>query len=124
MTIDTRTKADDGTRIGALWGAIVVGPLAFLAALETGYVLVERACTTGQMLPVHLSFLAWLLVALGGGLLGWGEWRRGGARPASEQGGPEGRSRFLALIGVLISAFAALLIVALWSANLVLHPCQ
>lgn len=124
MTIDTRTETDDGTRIRALWAAVLLGPLAFLAALELGYILVDRACVTGRMLPVHLSFLVWLLVAAGGGLLGWREWRRWGARPAGDQGGPEGRSRFLALLGVLTSVFTALLIVALWSASLFLHPCQ
>jgi hypothetical protein len=124
MTVDTRTDTGDGTRIGALWAAVLLGPLASLIALQVGYVLAERACGTGQMLPVHLSFLGSLLLALLGAATGWREWRRWGARQAGEGGGREGRSRFLALLGLISGAFFALVIVAQWTANLFLHPCQ
>jgi hypothetical protein len=124
MTVDTRTEAADGTRVGALWGGVLLGPAAALVALEVAYVLSERACATGQMLPVHLSFLGCLLATLGGGVLAWREWRRWGAHLASEQGGPAGRSRFLAVLGLLSAGTFALTVVAMWSATLFYHPCQ
>ncbi|HEX6104910.1 MAG TPA: hypothetical protein VFZ26_04960 [Gemmatimonadales bacterium] len=43
---------------------------------------------------------------------------------AGEDGGPEGRSRFLALLGLLTAPLFAMVIVAQWSASLFLHPCQ
>jgi hypothetical protein len=43
---------------------------------------------------------------------------------AGEEDGREGRSRFLALLGMLVSAEAALAIAAQWSATLFFHPCQ
>ena len=124
MTVDSRTDTHDGTRIGALWSAVLLGPLAALSVLEVGYVLVQRACGTGQMLPVHLSFLGALLLTLLGAAIGWREWRRWGGRPAGEDGGREGRSRFLGLLGLISGAFFGLVIVAQWTANLFLHPCQ
>jgi hypothetical protein len=124
MTIDTDTGTRDGTRFGALWAGILVGPIASLVALEVSYVLVHRACATGQMAPVHLSFLACLLATVGAGVLSWREWGRWGGRLASAQGGPEGRSRFLALLGILSSALFALTILSQWSATLYYHPCQ
>jgi len=124
MTIDTRAVTGDGTRIGALWAANLLGPVALLVALEVGYVLVQRACATGQVLPLHLSFFGCLVAALGGAALGWREWRRWGAVHAGPDGGPEGRSRFLGLLGLLIGAFAGLVILAQWSATLFAHPCQ
>jgi hypothetical protein len=124
MTIDTRTDARDGTRFGALWTGVLLGPVATLAALEIGYVLVERACATGQMLPVHLTFAVALLVSLAGGGLAFREWRAWGSRLASEGGGREGRSRFLAILGVLSGPTSALVVLALWSAVFYYHPCQ
>lgn len=124
MTVDTRSKTHDGTRYGALWAGVLLGPAASLAALELGYVLVERACASGQTAPVHLSFLGCLMVTLLGGGLAWREWRRWGSRLASEEGGREGRSRFLALLGVVSAPLFALSIVAQWTATLFLHPCQ
>ena len=124
MSTDTRTTAGDGTRFGALWAGVLLGPVASLVGLEVGYVLVERACATGQALPLHLTFAGCLLVALAGGALGWREWRGWGSRLASDQGGPEGRSRFLALLGMLSGGVFALTVLAMWSAAFFYHPCQ
>lgn len=124
MTVDTRARTHDGTRAGALWAGVLAGPLASLVALELGYVLVERACATGETGPIHLSFLGCLLVTLAVGALAGREWRRWGARHASEDGGRAGRSRFLALLGVVTAPLFALVIATQWSATLFLHPCQ
>ncbi len=124
MTVDTRTDVPDGSRIGALWAANLLGPVASLIGLELGYALNQRACDTGQMLPLHLSFVSALLLALLGTALGWREWRYREARLSGEEGGPEGRSRFLALLGVLTGAMFSLVILVMWSATLFLHPCQ
>jgi hypothetical protein len=124
MTADTRTTVSDGTRIGRLWIANLLGPLAALAGLEAGYALADHACPSGQAALMHLAFTAALLLALAGGVLGWREWRRWAATADTEHGGPEARSRFLALVGVLSSAVAALALAAQWSASLFLHPCQ
>ncbi len=94
MTTETRAPLGDGTRIGALWAANVLGPLAAF------------------------------VVSLYAAALGWREWRRWGGTHAGDEGGAEGRSRFLALLGLLTGGFAALPVLAQWSANLFFHPCQ
>jgi hypothetical protein len=124
MTTETRAPLADGTRFGVLWVANLIGPVAALAGLEIAYIFADRACVTGDMLPVHLTWVVSLFLALVGGWLGWGQWRRWGGGHAGEEGGPEGRSRFLAILGMLISAVAALTIAAQWSANLFFHLCQ
>ena len=124
MTIDTRTDTRDGTRHGTLWAGVVVGPIASLTALQLGYVLVERACASGRLAPIHLAFLGCLLATLAAGFLAWREWRRWGSRLASDAPGREGRSRFLATLGVTAAPLFVLVIVAQWSAVLFLHPCQ
>ncbi|HEX2220035.1 MAG TPA: hypothetical protein VHG35_14615 [Gemmatimonadales bacterium] len=124
MTTDTSAPLADGTRIGALWTANLLGPLAVLIGLEIAYIFADRACVTGDMLPVHLTWLASLLASGLAGWLGWREWRRWGGSHAGEDAGLGGRSRFLALMGMLLSAVAALVIAAQWSAAFVFHPCQ
>lgn len=124
MTTETSAPLADGTRIGALWTANVLGPVAVLAGLEIAYIFADRACKTGDLLPVHLTWVACLLLAAFAGWLGWREWHRWGGGHAGEDGGPGGRSRFLAVLGMLLSAMAALVIAAQWSATFVFHPCQ
>jgi hypothetical protein len=124
MTTDTTTPLADGTRIGLLWTANLLGPIATLAGLEAAYVLADRACGTGDLLPVHLVWAASLFLTFVAGVVGWRQWRRWGGGLPGEEGGPEGRSRFLSLLGMLISGMTALAIAAQWSASFFFHPCQ
>ena len=124
MTTETQAPLADGTRIGALWTANLLGPIAALAGLEIAYIFADRACTTGDMLPVHLTWMGSLLAALLAGWLGWREWRRWGGGHAGDDAGLAGRSRFLAVLGMLLSVMAALVILAQWSAAFIFHPCQ
>jgi hypothetical protein len=124
MRVDSGAPTDDGTRIGRLWVANLLGPLAALLALQLAYMLAVRACRSGELWPVHVAHLAGLGLAVAGGMIGYREWLRWRNEPGGEQGGPEGRSYFLAIIGVLVSAMAALVIVAQWSAVAFFRPCQ
>jgi hypothetical protein len=124
MKTDSSAPADDGTRIGRLWVANLLGPLASLAGLQLAYMLADHACKSGELWPVHLAHLACLGLAVAGGMIGYREWLRWRHEPGGEQGGPEGRSHFMAIVGVLASAMAALVIVAQWSAVAFFRPCQ
>ena len=124
MTTETSAPLADGTRFGVLWAANLLPAVATLAGLEVAYIFADRACTTGEMLPVHLTWAVSLSLALLGAWLGWGQWRRWSGRHAGDDSGPAGRSRFLALLGMLVGAMASLAIAAQWSANFFFHPCQ
>lgn len=99
----------------ALWAANLLGPAAVLLGMELGYAFVRPACASGSLAPVHAAFALVLCLALGAGAAGWREWRRA---ELSE------RSRFLATVGVMLSALSTLVILLQWAANLFLHPCQ
>jgi hypothetical protein len=124
MTTDTNSPLADGTRFGVLWAANLLPAIAVLAGLEIAYIFADRACTTGDMLPVHLTWALSMGLALLGTWLGRGQWRRWGGRYAGDDGSPGERSRFLALLGMLTGGMAALAIAAQWSASFFFHPCQ
>jgi hypothetical protein len=114
----------EGKGIFALWFGVLAGPLAWALGLNAEYSLVLLACARGAMLPIHLVSLGTLLLAASGGVVGWREWRRAGAREPGEGGGTLERSRFLAALGILSGAYFALTIMAQWIANLFLNPCM
>ena len=110
--------------IAILWFVTLAGPIAWVLGLNADYALVRIACTEGTMLPLHLvSVLTLALVVVGGGV-GWREWQRLGRELPGEGGGVISRSRFMVVLGLLASAFFALVIVAQWISKLFLNPCM
>jgi hypothetical protein len=100
---------------GRLWVANLLGPAAALLGLEAAYALVRPACAMGRMLPVHLAFLAVLMLALWGGALGWREGRSARLAPPA---------RLLARLAMAGGVFFALTIALQWSAAMFIRPCQ
>jgi hypothetical protein len=124
MTVDPRTEIPDAREIRALWAGLLLPPIAFLIDLEAAYALVPKACSSRNEFPVHLVHVACLLLALIGGLIAWHWWKLRGATWPREEGGALARSRFMAGLGLLMSALFVLVIVAMWIPSFVLNPCQ
>lgn len=108
----------------ALWIGLLGGPVLALASLHVMYAVVPWSCHTGRELPLHLVAAATLLAAAGCLWLAWRDWRLAGRDWPGEEGGTLGRSRFMAALGVMLSAFFALVIAAMWVPTLVLSACQ
>lgn len=124
MSVDAHPWPKDGTPIFRLRAGIFLGPLAALGDLQIAYMLVSPMCEAGTTLPLHLVHAVMLLIALGGVLCGWSAWRwAGGGRPHSDAG-RAARTRFLGLLGVMMSGLFALVVVAQWVGDFVLSPCQ
>ena len=114
----------EGAGPGALWAGILAGPMAALVQLQANYALVLWVCGTGRAWALHAVSLAALLVAVGAGLLSWRNWQRAGADWDDEGAGVLPRSRFMAAVGMLVSAHSALVVVAQWVAVFVYSACQ
>ena len=106
---------------------VVGGPVALLAGLQVKYTIVQMwACESGTAtVLVHLTALVALLLAIGAGVAAASQWRPAarGADPGDE-GGPVGRIRAMATVGVGVSALSALVIVSQWLPQLFLDPCR
>jgi hypothetical protein len=113
------SDAQGGTRL--LWIGFVLPPLASLANLELSYVLASRGCGAGAPERGLLLLLAAaaFAVAASGAVLAW----RGIDRPAEPPESARARS-FLALCGLLSSAFFALVILAMALPAALLRPCD
>lgn len=108
----------------ALWYGLLGGPIVWFFGLLAGYPLVEVACTKRTMFPLHLGNSIALLLVLGAAWAAWSQWTRLGRGWAGEGGDTATRSRFMAVMGVILSALFALGIGFQWLATAFLHPCM
>ena len=108
----------------ALWTGMLAGPIAWLLQMELGYALVPWACATGHIVVLHIVTLGGLLIAAAGALVAWREWRRSGREWPKGAGGPQMRSRFMAVLGLLTSVMFFLVILAQGLPSFILSPCQ
>ncbi|HEX8073126.1 MAG TPA: hypothetical protein VF546_24475 [Pyrinomonadaceae bacterium] len=106
------------------WAGVLVAPCVWALQMELSYLLVQPACQAGRNLSLHVVTVGALLLAAGGGLLAWRNWRQAGARWQAEAGDAVARSRFMGLLGLLLSAMFCLAILAQGIPSFVLHPCQ
>jgi hypothetical protein len=106
------------------WVPILTGPLALAVNQQVSYMLVRPACTTGTRVIIAVVHVAMLLLALASCVLAWRHWSDAGREVPDDEASIVERRRFLAVLGLLVSALFTLVIV--WQAvpTIVLSPCQ
>jgi hypothetical protein len=108
-----------------LWLGVLLPPAAWLTQFQVNYALARWLCDVPWLAVFyHLTSALMLLVALTGGWLAWRDWTmlRGHA-PAEHEAGVQGRSHFLALLGLSMTPLFALLILGQWAARFFIDPC-
>lgn len=111
--------------IFAQWAGLLIGPLAWLLQLQVAYTLVPWACAHDvHAISLHIVTIATLLLAAGGCFIAWHTWQAAGQQWPSGEGGAIGRSRFMAVLGLVTSAMFFLVILMQGIASFILHPCQ
>lgn len=125
MDVKAAEDFKKGAGSWALWAGVLVPPLAMLTQLQVNYALVLWACGgEGRVFALHAVAFVTLAVTIAGGLLSWHNWRRTGGGWEDEGAGAIPRSRFMAVVGMLISALLALVVVAQWIPIFIHAPCQ
>jgi hypothetical protein len=107
-----------------LWTGLLVAPLTFLLHLQVNYMLTTQLCPGGRKLILHLVTLAFLLVAASGGFVAWRNWEASGRKWPGEAGSVLERSRFMAVVGLLISALIILAFIAQLIPQFIFDPCH
>jgi hypothetical protein len=114
-----------GPRLAALWVGMLAGPLTWAALLETNYVLSYVACEQRGAWMLHLATGIALVVIGGGALLAWSATPPGCGHDVTSTVPPdaEARARFMAVAGIVLCGWFAVVVLATEIPVLVLHPC-
>jgi len=106
-----------------LWMPIIITPLVVLAQQSANYALVAVECAKQQRFAIHLVSSVSLAITVAGILLAWSAWRGAGTVPPDDESTGVSRVRFLAAVGVALSALMALSILAQWLTTAFVPPC-
>jgi hypothetical protein len=109
---------------GTTWAGVLGGPLAWFASQQVSYMLVPWACHGGPLIAIHLANLGALAVVGLAGAFAWRDWRSAGRHISDEDAPPEGRQRFLGLVGLTLSGLFGLVILAQTTGAFFFDPCQ
>ena len=112
--------ATDGARLASLF----LGMFAVALDQEVSYFIVEWSCGARAHWPSFALSAVALLIALAGMWIAWRDLRAVPAGTSASDGTAEGRNRFIALLGLMLSAFFALAIVFETIAKFFFDPCQ
>jgi len=103
---------------------LLLGPIVALANQQMIYSANMWACGNNGWGAMHLIPLLCLIVAIGAGLTARRDWKAVGGGVHDEAATVAERTRFVALCGMVISTFSALVILAQWAAIFVFEPCM
>ena len=103
---------------------VLLGPIAALVTQSIIFAATGWTCGRDIGSTMHIIPALSLIVAVGAGVAAHRNWRAVGKGVEDEHGAVTTRTRFLALMGVALSAFSALVIVAMWASIFVFAPCM
>ena len=83
---------------------LLAAPLVWAAQMQAGYSLGTMYCVDRNRLLLHLVTLVSLAIAAAGTWIAWRAWRAIGEDWPADEGGPPGRTRFVAAVGTISSA--------------------
>jgi hypothetical protein len=109
--------------IALLWFGLLGPALAWFFHLALSYILVGYACDSGLVVLLHGASLLMIGVTLAAGWVSWKNWNRLGRPTDEEIEPPEGRSRFMAMSGLVMSGFFLLVILAQWIPTFIMPAC-
>jgi hypothetical protein len=94
------------------WIGVLGGPLVWLVFLQVNYMLSPSACLSQNKTMLGIVTLIALFGTMASAFAAWRAWQRAGGTSQTEEGGVIGRSRFMALSGIGLSALFALVVLA------------
>jgi hypothetical protein len=103
---------------------LVAGPVAALLMQTTAYNAVHWACGHKSMPAVHVIPVIYVLVGVAALWMSWRDWTSVGRIVRAEGGTVPDRTRFIALLGVILSAYSLVIMLWMWAPMVIFDPCQ
>jgi hypothetical protein len=94
------------------WIGVLGGPLVWLVFLQVNYMLAPSACLSQNKTILGIVTVIALFGTVASAFAAWRAWHQAGATAHTEEAGAIGRSRFMALSGIGLSALFALVVLA------------
>jgi hypothetical protein len=120
----TRRWFDAPTGISTLWAGILAGPVAWALDLTLSYSLVQWTCGGGHPIVLHVISLFAVAITAGGAFASWRALHSVPEGAPDDGSQPEQRGRFMALLGLSMSALFGLVVIAAAIPRWVLDACQ
>jgi hypothetical protein len=108
----------------AMWIGPLLPAVAWAVQMQLNYWLLHGACARASNLALRSVFLIAIVSVVIAGLGCWLSWLRLKDIWPTGQRERQARSRFLAVLGLLMAAMFLLVIIAQGVATLVFDPCQ
>lgn len=103
---------------------VLLGPTIALANQQLIYTVNMWACGHRMQPVMHIVPALCLVVTLGAAFTAYRDWKAVGGGVEDEEGTVHTRTRFLAILGIALSIFSSLVILAQWAAIFVFDPCM
>jgi hypothetical protein len=103
---------------------VVLGPTVALINQELTYSVNMWACGHGLQGVIHIVPIVCLVVTLTMAFVAYRDWQAVGEGVEDEAATVATRTRFLSLVGIALSVFSALVILAMWAPVFIFDPCM
>ena len=107
---ESKIERSDPRQNFALWIAVLGSAVVWFIQLNASYSLVMWACASGKQWTLHAASVLFLVLAAVPGWIAWQQWVAAGSGERESAG--DGRRRFMAMLGLLLTALFVLLILA------------
>ena len=100
------------------------GLVAALLMQTTAYNGVHWACGHRSMAPVHVIPAVYVLIGIAALWTSWRSWSAVGRIGRAEGATVPDRTRFIALLGVVLSSYSLVIMLWMWAPMMIFDPCQ
>jgi hypothetical protein len=107
-----------------VWWGVAAGPLAWGVDLGSSYAVTQHACSTGHYYVLHVISVICFVLALTGFVLAFGMHRRLPQNADKQGHSSRDRAFFMSLVGIVMSLFFAVIIIAGAVPRWILSPCS
>ena len=110
--------------VAAAWTGVLAPPIVWFIFLEVNYILATSACVRTRNSALAAVAAAAIILSAIAGFAAWRSWRTAGASTETQAAGFVVTTRFIALLGLGISGFFILLLIANAIPIFVFQTCE